>query len=362
MNNLNNSAILAEFAEQAKNSPGGDVYIAACYRAVEQTWETKDKLRRLVERVQAKRNLPPQYFVNLFFRCLQYIEMNYRTAVDYPADLSSVKSWIKELDIILNDHAQLLEKLITTQDTTTTIYQRYAGPKAILEGLWPDKTLKVADFGCGGNYGLRGIISNQPFNPIVDHTPHKLLSELIKSPLNITSALAIDKDNPKSSKAKKWRLSCSLYPSEFSQMPALLEFERKISHVRRVKFLQQDLQSVKNGNLNNKIPGFDCVIMSTLLYQIPSDQEKIMASAGGILNPDGIIIVQDFSLKSNNKPSLLQFGIGWFKKPFTYRTFMMGKITNWKLLEIFQWNNGRCKEVQAGEDFNQFRSMIKLKA
>src|SRR5258706_9136232 len=92
--------------------------------------------------------------------------------------------------------------------------------------------------------------------------------------------------------------------------------------------------------------------MSTFMYQLEHYQAKIMETARKILKPDGVVVIQDFAQK-NLDPSRLDFQGSWFNTPYTYRTFVYGAVTDWKMMEALQWKNGRCTEVRAGQDFGK---------
>ncbi len=92
-----------------------------------------------------------------------------------------------------------------------------------------------------------------------------------------------------------------------------------------------------------------------MMYQISKkDRAKLLSKIQKQLLPEGIIIVQDFATLSPKNRSQLSFKESWFKNPYSYGTFVYSAKTNWQFQEIFRWENGRCKTVKAGIDFNKF--------
>lgn len=64
-----------------------------------------------------------------------------------------------------------------------------------------------------------------------------------------------------------------------------------------------------------------------------------------------MIVVQDFVRKAPDASLGISFDVGWFSRPFTYCTFVCGPSTEWEMREVLRWSNGRCREVEEGEDF-----------
>lgn len=343
--------LLNELLDAAHNPPGGDPTLGAFYTAVVELVEDNKPIAKILMEVKRKRpEITYKHLTNLLFRVYQAIkfrekDLSYR-------NLTNIYKWREELTRICSNTkpAKQLKKLLNTKSTTTTIYQRYIGPFALVHHVCNSKAVTVADLGCGGNYGLRGMELAEPFKPVKDLTPKKRFTQMLQQKINFKKGLAIDKENPDEKAVKAWRLACSFYPQELGSLAAIEEFENRIKDSRKVDFLQADLLSLK------KLPkkSYHAVILSSILYQLNlSDQLSILSQAKKLLAANGIIIVQDFAAKSLANPGHLDFNESWFGKNYSYRTFIAGEQTDWKFLEVFQWNNGRCQVVRAGEDFNR---------
>ena len=349
---------LNEFIANSQNPPGKDPVMRACYKATSKLLKEDPKFKDFISLIIAKRPLEPKHFVNLYFRSIQYLELFVRNNPDYPDKFTKQNMWKDELYNFMSLYLEEWKELLLKKDTTTTIYQRYAGPKIVLNVLFPQKPLRLADFGCGGNYGLPGISDNISFEDIVDKTSQALATKFVSQKVNLLEGLAVDKEDLYSPKSKAWRLACSFYPKELKNMPQVSAFERKIKDANRVRFLQVDLSQVKRKNgFIEKIPAayFDGVILSTIMYQLsPREQKRVFKIAKESVNPKGLLVIQDFAIKDKKDPKKLDFNVNWFERPFTYRTFIAGKLTGWEIKELLQWQNGRCREVRPGKDFNQF--------
>lgn len=351
MNSSFDPNLLSELIDQSHNPPGGDIIIGNFYAAVVEMIEHDELIAQILMRVKKKRpKITYKHLVSLIFRVVQFIKFS-RNDLSYRA-YDNVDKWRKELDLLCSDDKtrQVFEKLLRTRSTTTTIYQRYSGPYAIIAYLWKDQAVSVADLGCGGNYGLRGIELMQPFKDIRDLTPNKTLLKLLPKKINLKSGIAIDKEDPDIKSSQLWRIACSFYPHELNEITSIQNFEEKIRSSQKVRFIQNDLLKTKS------LPKIrvDVVILSTILYQLTLQEQLVLLDkAKKLLNPEGIIIVQDFAIKNISHPNLLDFNDSWFGKTYSYRTFIIGKKTSWKFWELFQWNNGRCRIARAGEDFQK---------
>lgn len=340
------------FTRQTKDPPGLDPCIGSCYESLLNLMGENMAVRQYLQDIYEKRPFTPGHFISLVFRSIQYIELFVKEDHTYRTFTKSV-DWDATLDDLLNsERKNQFRELMLTKDTVTTKYQRYAGPRAILSALWPqDQPVNVADFGCGSNYGLRGIEQDEPFEKIDDGTPGKKLTELLSTPLTISRGLAIDKENPDDPKAQAWSLACSFYPKELGQVEYPHHFKRRLRESGNVTFLQADLTAPST----EKIPQnyFHAVIISTLLYQHPPEVRlSIIEKARQALRDDGIIIIQDFAFKDPSSPDGLSF-MEPGTNNYCYRTFVSRPPQQDNLLEVFQWSDGRCTTVRAGSDYSR---------
>ncbi|MBI2040226.1 hypothetical protein HYT18_04070 [Candidatus Microgenomates bacterium] len=341
--------LLSELVDQSHNPPGGDPVLGAFYASLVEMVVSGEPIADILMRVKKRRSdITYKHLVNLIYRAFQAIkfrdqDLSYRSLLD-------IGGWHKELKSLCSniETKKYFEKLLRTKSTTTTIYQRYTGPYAIVAHFWDSTPVFIADLGCGGNYGLRGIEVGIPFHSVEDQTPGKSVSSLLSKRINLQQCLAVDKENPDHPKVREWRMACSFYPQELNLMDAAFEFESRIRKSTKVKFRKIDLLS------SARLPraSFNAVILSMILYQLNLLQQQILIErAKRLLKQGGIIIVQDYAAKNLADPRHLDFNESWFGKNFSFRTFILGKRTGWIFWEVFHWNNGRCQIVRPGEDF-----------
>jgi SAM-dependent methyltransferase len=351
-------ALWEEIAHQAQHSPGGDEVIAACYQAMVNLAGVNNEWRLGIERAFGKREMPDKHKVNLIFRGIQYLLIFYEKEEGYPHDYGDVRMWEKVLPHLFKKHRDRLRTMLREWDTGTTIYQRYAGLKAILSALWPNRKLSVLDLGCGGNHGLPGMVSGEEFGPIVDHSQGEVISGWLGKRTKFRLGMSVDKHDPYDQEIASWRVACSFYPSELAEMKQFLQFEKRIRNLGEKIFFEGDIT-----DLNLVIPpetNFDAVVMSTVLYQMePKDRILTIKQARKRLRAGGVLVVQDF-VQASEDGSKLEFNGSWFKDGFAYRTYVGAEWTGWKWWEVLAWYNGRCKQVREGEDFGKFFAIVEL--
>lgn len=351
------SDYIAELACQAKHPPGGDPCIGAFNQSVVDLFYEGSQIASLLNEVVRNRSITPPHLVNLLFRAVQYMELHVLGNTAYPEDFTEPSVWKRELARLLDSHSALLKEILLIRNTQTTKYQRYAGLKFVLSFLLPMRSLRVADFGCGGNYGLPGLTVGEPFAPIVDHTADSLFTEYLSRPSELIEGLALDQFDPYTQEATTWRLACSLYPSELHTLEQVRAFEARLKHnATTVRFLETNLLNLDlDGEEGIPSHHFDAVAMSTVLYQMgPVDQQQVISSALRLLKPDGLIFIQDFATKHYNNLTLdCNHGNqgNWFAQPWAYCSFVAAATTDWEVKEVLRWYNGRCQEVMEGEDF-----------
>lgn len=343
--------LLNELVDNSHNPPGKDPVLGHFYKAVVQMVDENEPIAYLLDTVRRTRpNVTAKHLVNLLFRSYQHIQFRERD-LSY-RDFETTNQWHQELTRIHKDSRlnELFARLLMNKSTTTTIYQRYAGPYIVISYLLNGNPVSITDLGCGGNYGLRGIDINEPFKPIYDETPKQVISQSLQKEINLKSGIAIDKEDPDEEEVKQWRMACGFYPQELDQLPTIEDFERRIRRSSRVEFMKVDLLA------SDKLPiiATDVIILSTILYQLRRPEQVFLLNrAKQFLNPNGILIVQDFAEKDPEESTHLDFNESWFGRKFTYRTFLASARTSWEFLELLQWDNGRCNAVRPGQDFRE---------
>lgn len=359
--------VVKEFEDQSLYPPGNDSIIQSCYLATLDLIKNDPFFVSILHSVLKQRSdLTSKHFVNLYFRALQYIKLFDKKNNFKRLSLQRIKSylaknhllkevWLKDIKkITLAGNAKnLFVRLLLTKDTATTKYQRYISLFVLINLLFPKISVKVCDFGCGANYGLRGIEKGEKFEKVADQTTNGLFTQSLQEKPSISEGLGIDKEDPNDKSSRNWIIACSFYPSELSKLNSILQFEQRIKSSKTTSFLEADLTSER---LRKFVPKayFDIVIISTVLYQIPDPKMHriILNKAKDCLKRGGILILQDFVRKDKN--NRLNFNESWFNQSYSYGTYVASSQTHWKLLEVFRFENGRCLKVKDGQDLKSF--------
>ncbi|MDO8515394.1 MAG: class I SAM-dependent methyltransferase [bacterium] len=353
---MDKTLLIEEIRAQAVNPPGNDKYIGAFYESVcAQIDQQNPKIHEILADTLAFRpEITDKHFANLLFRTFQYLETNIIKNSLYPNGFDCQQTWEKELLSLVENPSlfPVIKNLLRTKNTTTTIYQRYVGPHAIMAAVFKSKIVSFADFGSGAAYGPLGMISKTTFNPFVDNTDNCWVQNQLMKNIKFDKVYSIDKQCHDGLDNNLWLRACQFYPSEReTHLLTTCKFEQKVKlYKERVTFVEADITQKLD------IEPCDAVTICTTLYMLPKFQKEIIKIAQKILKKDGIIIIQDFA-KIANDEATLNFKVSW-TKDFPYRTFILSQKTNWKIWEVLKWNNGRCKEVNEGHDFNKFLNML----
>lgn len=347
--------LIDEFTAQSQNHP--DESLRAFYLASIDFYQNNRKFREILHSaVDNRSGITSTHFVNLMYRAFQYILLFEKSVSGL--DKFTKKHWLKELKELLESEESLLtyQELLEKESTQTTIYQRYAGPKAVISAIFDGKPLKVVDLGCGLNLGLPGLELNYPFKKIEDNTPQNTLSSLLNNKVFIKNGLSIDLVDPV--QKRKWALVCGFYPGELKSLP---ETDRLCDYLwanTNIKFFKESLLNVSALWKKHKFPKYDVAITSTVLYQLSEkDQAKALKEIRKILKLGGVLIVNDF-VNVNHK---IHF-VNWFKKGTSnYKTVVLvaDKTGFSTPLEFIKWDTARCRSAEAGKDFKKVLELHK---
>jgi len=342
--------LITEIEKQGNNHP--DLSLRGFYKALLELIETHPKTKNyLVEALSKRTDVETTHLVNLAYRAMQFVliyEHEKKDMGEYTYEI-----W-KEVITNLMDNEKtytiIIEKTLK-ENTQTNIYQRYAGPKAILSKLYGTKKIDVIDVGCSQNIGLMGLELHYPFMQIKDHTKSKELTKLLNNDLNIKNATGIDIEDP--SKKLGWALACRFYPKELKQFDMeeqMIRFFKNQS--KNTKFIKESVLKLSKLWEKQKFQKVDAVVTSLILYQLPEGlKEKAIEEIGKILKDGGVLIINDF-VKVN---SHIKWNVPWFENgQSNYKTIVLKKTkdTFSEPLEYILWDSGRCQEAYPGKDFN----------
>lgn len=352
--------VINVIAQQAEKPPGRDPYIGSFYSSFLDFINNGNPYAvNLINGVQERRSLTPELHTNLLFRAFQSSML---ANPNYPQNYDNAQIWTDTLTQFFNEDVpeyQAIRKTLLEKDTSTTIYQRYAGERAIMAMLAQGNPVTVADIGCGGNYGLPGIELNEPFKLLKDNTPNQMVSNYIAEPFNIDDGIAIDLNNPYEADSIAWRHSCGVYPTELmnGELDRIKLFEQRLNASQKIGFKQANLLQLDT-HLDLPFDKCDFVILNTMLYQLHSSEQKnAIQQARLLLKQHGVLFIQDFARKDPNDATQLQFsGVSW-GEPNSCRLFLTNKKPDSILYEALRWNNGRCTEVTPGDDFSRINEL-----
>ena len=347
---VKNRKLIKEFQVQSKTHP--DKSIRAYYLALQKIAKESQKFNQFLADIINKRtDLTEKHLANLMYRSTQYIMIYHNGKRDLAT--MEMDDWIKEYSALLDNEALLDTHYIqnTTENTQTTKYQRYAGPKAALKAIYKNRPINIADIGCGLNIGLPGIELDYPYMRIKDNTGDSTINKLVKDSVNVKKGISVDITNPK--EKLTWALACSFYPGELGSLEeteTLIEF---LWNKTKTDFYQYDAKNINSLWNEKKLPKLDAAIASTFLYQLEDEErEKTLKNIGKILKQNGILIVNDFV----EVDGTLSWDVDWFEKGgSSYRTVVLVKTKSGfsRPYEFIIWKNARCRGASAGRDFDK---------
>lgn len=341
--------LLREIHIQSRHHP--DLCLREFYKAYLTLCRKNSAFPRLLQKVIRQRpELNEKHLTNLLYRAWQYLLLFKKKDGQFPFFRKG--EWRKSLAELYQtpSYWQSYQRLLAEETTQSTLYQRYAGPKAALVVLFGKKPLRVLDLGCGLNLGLPGLQHDFPFLPIQDHTPGKSFTRLLRARVDFASAWAVDKIRPE--EKKKWALACGLYPGEAAKLPEMERLCDFLWHHSPVKFTLANLLFLARHFRKLKLKALDAVVISTVFYQL-RDRERQVAfeQIRQVLKRDGMLLINDFLEIESNQ---LNFAVDWFKKgESAYRTVVLRKeeVSFSRPFEFLRWDNGRCRAVWPGRDF-----------
>ena len=342
--------LIKSIETQSNHHP--DDAIKEFYKAFLELYANNDKFKKVILKIfEGRKDITDKHFVNISYRALQYVLIYNR----HKLAISNYKKndWKKEIRSILNTKKDYdtYVKILKEENTQTTIYQRYIGPKLAIYYKYQNKPIKILDIGCGLNIGLPGIEINMPFKRIRDNTKSKKLNATRKKELNFKQGFAIDINNP--IEKRKWALACGFYPSELENIGKVEKVCDPLWDMTKVKFYQCNLLELEDFWKANKLPKMDIAIASTILYQLPKNKvDRALSEIRKTLKHPGLLIINDFMSYNGN----FRFDVNWFQKEkSSYKTIILNttKKDFEKPLEFITWDNGRCKEAFPGKNFDE---------
>lgn len=343
-----------EFAHQINEPQGGDRYIGAFNMAMAMVLEDeKSQTAKVLEKTVCERSdLTPAHLIILTHRVIQKQILGGVDGDNYPEGFEDPTKWREEIESIMTNCQFSVERDLLNKEVTTTIFQRYAGLKFVLNWM-KDKVgvnkLSVLDEGCGGDHGLPGIKLDKKFIAIEDKTTAQLFTKVLGNRVEFDKQDALDLRNPRDEEQIAWRRACSFYPQEIKEKRSdFIKFEEDIYQKDGSTFHLGDMRAT---GLPDK--SYDVVSIMTSLYQMnEADISKVIAEAKRMIKPSGLLVIQDIAEVSqdSNKLKFIENGFGI---PYTYRTLICGEMTGGCFWEILKWKNGRCTDVMAGKDFDK---------
>lgn len=324
------------------------------YKVVAERLNDKnDPIKRVLFKSYKKRkDLNSTHFANVVSHAFEHFFLEGEIEPHIPYTQFETHDWNYYLEKILNTK-EYLQKVITfleTNRTQTNKYQRYLGPKILISRYFGDKKINILDIGCSLNLGLMGLKTNEPFSEVIDHTEDQYIQKHLTNSIKIGEATGVDLHDPR--KNRQWILACNFYPSESHQIS---DFVKKLAEIEQnakdVNFIEGNAIKINEIWKQNKLNKVDVIIMSTVLYQLSSQERKhTLENARKILGKNGIIIINDFVSVKNSK---LNWNKNWFGSGPSFSTILIRKNKPKEPLEFVKWKNARCIEVFEGSNFKE---------
>ncbi|MDB5169313.1 MAG: hypothetical protein JWO41_669 [Candidatus Saccharibacteria bacterium] len=369
--------LIAEFAKQMVDPPGGDDRIALFFQGMLDVLHGREVPPELQHEVGVHlqilntaildSEIVPSYAANKLLRTFQKQFMYRNTGHEYPFTTRSVEPWRSGiLTVLLTPRLnEVIQDLITRQ-TQSNVVQRYNALKFILTScVSPDVAHpQLLDIGCSQNLGLKKIALGGAFEDVRIVEPRSngntrqnrrisyKYNSLSRSPFRIGRSMGVDLYDLRDEANAEWVYACSSYPSELLNEARLEEARQlKSMDVMNVSFTQSDISAALriNTDVDGDIPErrlYDVAFASTVMYQMTkTEREKTCQLVYDRLTPEGIMVIQDF-VKLDSRQ--LRFS-GPGSDKFTYRTVVKNKQTDFdKSEEIFIWETARCTKAQLG--------------
>ena len=371
---------------QYERPANGDKRIASYSEAARQQLEENPKYRDLIRSVILERPdiSVPQLF-SLPLRSLQGKLMELPRST-YPETFDEARPWAETIEFATEPDSPLHEAFVydlKNRNIQSNVSERYKAP-LMVANLMRDRLGErpsVLDVGCSRGHGLKRMaaVRRFPFSKVTaeqlvidsagnvadlvpDHDATRAAQFVVNQRFRLGGSLGIDIEPAEGEDVKKWARACSFYPSALLDKRAVKKYDQldAFDH-KNVDFYQADFSDLDIEKFEAEAPvsSFDIVTFSTVLYQVSEDKREAMfENAKRLLNPNGIIIIQDFVGIDPDDANKLHFYQNWFKEPYIYRTILLDpKIENGQLLEIFRWDNGRCNKLLTGSDIDRIVPM-----
>jgi hypothetical protein len=360
-----NTALQTELTNQACLPPAGDIRIAAFCQAILNLMDHPVLDRLIDELIQWQADISPSYAVNLLLRAFQRQLMDSDAEPGYPLYYSSEVAWVGALNRLLAEplRVETIKHDLRYRQVQSNVVERYKAFKLVINLLQPrlGNAPRILDVGCSRNHGLKKLMLNLPFKPIVcgvsdnEKLPSTLLDALFNGvllqPTSMRQGVGADVVPIMHDDEAVWAKSCSFYPSELLRHETVTEYDY-LDHnaISDVTFEVGDFAN--NGiSANLGDDKFDVITVSTFMYQLSATQRMHARTLfKSYLSEQGIIVYQDF-VRPDNERQQLEFETNWFASIFPYRTIVeFANSSSGQLYEIFRWSNGRCTSWIPGKD------------
>lgn len=368
--------LVADMRTFAENPSGKDGIEADFYVSALDKLNTDPDFQGAVhEFIAARPELQRNHVRYLLLRCFQ--KMAIRDFKSYPSGFTA-ETWSDVINSNLTDpdrSAELRHDLLT-RHLNTNIPDRYKSLPPIIawmraHGRLGDK-VSMLDIGSSVNHGLKklalmDIVHGEYFGdtvavdpvdvdrPWVEQVHNPTLTDKViglqNRPIGLHYGIGLDRDPMSDADSQEWARAC-LTPREFEDRT--IESHDKLDamnphNVRFVKYnFLDDYASELIRSNDREHEFFDVVTLFTVLNQL-SDRERfrLLTIAQRYVKQTGLVVVQDFARLNPDSPYDIMFLDSDWNKNFSYRTIVIDKLGSDGYQEVWRYDGGRCRTVQA---------------
>ena len=281
--------------------------------------------------------------------------------------------WDEELHTLFNNREQLdrMAELMQMWNVGSDVETRAAGPKLVAHALLPERAqdknapLKILSVGSARDHGLAMIAGDVPFPEVTmafvgrypKHTRiflGKRFNELLAKHVELGHSTGVDFWPLRDQEWSKFLEACRYYPSELHDA----QKRKRYQELEDIRDKHPEIDHI-DADFAGKTPltdKYDLVLFSTSLYQNNHlKRRQMFDNALDVLEPGGLIVVQDFCEPKSPNPSdkhplgRLRF-LGPVSRQYKYITSFYDPDQSDKGLQTFIiWNNGRCERFRPSE-------------
>lgn len=365
---------------------GNDPVMLAFTSGLRDSLRENSTFRTMVEWAAAHRPyLEPDVLFNIIFRASQKQFINHvakpessrRFLNDYPYRHTQPMPWKELFELVSEPSTAEHDDFyydIFYRDLQSSKLQRAIGSvivrQAAMDRLGEHPI--VVEEGCGPNILLKQQAIDSHYRadlhyilvapedkklPIkaaqwpVDLRLTRAVNKAVSTAPRIGRGIGVDIQHAGDTKNKEWARACAFYGGEYMDEDEVADYEMmEMQNPDNVDFYQADIANLDTEKMKKEL-SFEkvgLVTIPTVLNQLhPNDRKKAISSAIELLEPDGLIAVQDFVRIHPRRKSDFKVIPRGPRTTGAYRLFVIDpRDSGEEIHHIATFDNGRCNRVQ----------------